>query len=326
LTLALVEAASKDANAAARLREAANERTLAILRETLARSRQIAGDASRDPAERANALRSLALGSFDEAKDLLAKQIDPTEPQAVQIAAVATLAAFDRPEVGELLLDRFSVLSPAVRGEALEALFSRPDRIDALLARIEAKRLAPLDVDSARRKRLLDYPDERIAKRAAAIFGKSVNSERSEALQRYAAALEAPGDPDRGRTVFRKECANCHKLEGEGHEIGKDLKGIGARGAETILTNVLDPNREVDPAYLDFAVLTSDGRTSSGIVSAETATSVTLTRAGGTSETILRSDIESMKSSGLSIMPEGLERQIDVQAMADLIAYLRSLP
>jgi putative heme-binding domain-containing protein len=115
-------------------------------------------------------------------------------------------------------------------------------------------------------------------------------------------------------------------LEGEGHEIGKDLKGIGARGAETILTNVLDPNREVDPAYLDFAVLASDGRTYSGIVSAETATSVTLTRAGGTSETLLRSEIESMKSSGLSIMPEGLERQIDLPAMADLIAYLRSLP
>lgn len=326
LTLALAESAFRDAKAAARLREAVDERTLAILSETLSDSRRIAEDPSRDPAARVEALRSLALGPFEEARDLLARQIDPAQPQAVQIAAIATLAAFEHPDVAGTLLDRFPKLSPAVRGEALEALFSRPDRIDALLTRIEAKRLAAADVDSARRQRLLDHSDERIAKRAAEVFGKSASSARAEVLRRYAASLEASGDADRGRAIFRKECANCHRLEGEGHEIGKDLKGIGARGAETILTNVLDPNREVDPAYLDFAVLTSDGRTYSGIVSAETATSVTLTRAGGTSETLLRSDIESMKSSGLSIMPEGLERQIDVQAMADLIAYLRALP
>lgn len=326
LILALADSASRDARAVATLRKSSDERTLRILNEMLDESRKIAGDASKDPADRASALRSLTLVSFAEAKDLLARQIDPATPQAVQTAAIAALGSYDDPGVAGILLDRFASLTPAVRGEALEALFARSARVEALLAGLEEGRLSASVVETSRRQRLLDHPDPRVAERAKAIFGKSANADRAEVLQRYASAVAAPGDVARGRAVFRKECANCHRLEGEGHEIGKDLKGIGARGAETILTNVLDPNREVDPAYLDFAVLTSDGRTYSGIVSAETATSVTLTRAGGTTETILRTDIESMRSSGLSIMPEGLERQIAPQGMADLIAYLKSLP
>ncbi|HEV7282975.1 MAG TPA: PVC-type heme-binding CxxCH protein [Pirellulaceae bacterium] len=326
LILALVESASKDARAAAGLREAADERTRQILNEMLSDSRKIAADPSKEPAQRAGAMGSLILASFEETKDLLAGQIDPAQPHAVQTAAIAALAGFEDPDVAQIVLDRFSSLSPAVRGEALEALFARPARIEALLVRLEQGELSAAVVDTSRRQRLLDHRDPRIAERAKAIFGMAANADRAEVLRRYAAAVETPGDAERGRTIFRKECANCHRLEGEGHEIGKDLKGIGARGAETILTNVLDPNREVDPAYLDFAALTSDGRTYSGIVSAETATSVTLTRAGGTSETLLRGEIESMRSSGMSIMPEGLERQIDVQGMADLIAYLKSLP
>ncbi|MFT7642251.1 MAG: putative heme-binding domain-containing protein, partial [Pirellulaceae bacterium] len=106
---------------------------------------------------------------------------------------------------------------------------------------------------------------------------------------------------------------------------GKDLKSIRNRGPEAILVNVLDPNREVDPAYVNYTVITTRGRTYSGIIADESATSVTLKRAENTTDTLLRINIDELKSSRQSIMPEGLEKQINKQQMADLIAYLMSL-
>jgi putative heme-binding domain-containing protein len=110
-----------------------------------------------------------------------------------------------------------------------------------------------------------------------------------------------------------------------GHEIGPNLATLQTRGADTILLNVLDPNREVNPQYVNYLVTTRDGRTFTGMIAAETATSVTLKRGDDQSDTILRIDIEQMRSTGLSLMPEGLEQQIDRQGMADLLAYLMSL-
>jgi putative heme-binding domain-containing protein len=80
----------------------------------------------------------------------------------------------------------------------------------------------------------------------------------------------------------------------------------------------------VNPQFVNYLVLTADGRSVSGMIAAETANSVTLRRAENATDTIERADIEEMRSTGLSIMPEGLEKQIDVQSMADLLTYLMS--
>jgi putative heme-binding domain-containing protein len=97
-----------------------------------------------------------------------------------------------------------------------------------------------------------------------------------------------------------------------------------ARGADAILANILDPNLEVNPQYINYLLLKSDGSSSTGMIASENATTVTLKRAEGQSETILRDDIEQMQSSRKSIMPEGLHQSIPPEAMADLISYLMS--
>ena len=96
-----------------------------------------------------------------------------------------------------------------------------------------------------------------------------------------------------------------------------------ARGSEAILVNVLDPNREVNPQYLNYVVRLTDGRTLTGMIAAESATSLSLRRADNQQDTVLRIEIDQLKSSGQSLMPEGMERQIDKQQMADLLEYLR---
>ena len=106
---------------------------------------------------------------------------------------------------------------------------------------------------------------------------------------------------------------------------GADLNAIRDQEREAILLNILDPNRDVKPQFLSYILVTNAGRTVTGMITAETANAITLRRADGTGETVLRIDIEELRSTGVSFMPEGLEQQIDVPAMADLLAYLGSV-
>ena len=121
---------------------------------------------------------------------------------------------------------------------------------------------------------------------------------------------------------MQKVCSSCHELEGFGKRLGADLHAVGDRGAEAVLLNILDPNREVKPNYLVYIVSTADGQILTGLVSGETPTSLAITQADGTSKTVLRSEIEEMRNTGRSFMPQGLEKEISVPEMADLLAYL----
>jgi putative heme-binding domain-containing protein len=172
---------------------------------------------------------------------------------------------------------------------------------------------------------LAEHGDERLRTLAQTLLQRLALGRRQDVVAAYQHALTLPGDAARGKEVFKKVCAACHRLEGVGFEIGPNLATLKNRGPETILVNVLDPSREVNPQYLNYVLATTDGRVITGLLADETASSVTLKRAENISETVLRVNIDELRSSGLSLMPEGMEKDVDPQAMADLIAYLLSL-
>jgi putative heme-binding domain-containing protein len=118
-------------------------------------------------------------------------------------------------------------------------------------------------------------------------------------------------------------CAACHQFGSvPGRPIGPDLAAIKDRSAPYLATHILDPNRAVEDRYMLSSVGTSDGRTHSGMVAAEAGNSITLVGLDGTSQTILRTDLKWITTSGRSLMPDGLEAAIDPQAMADLVAFI----
>ena len=274
---------------------------------------------------RVDAIRFLSLGPVAEALGVLPGLLDARQSNAIQLAALQTLAALPDPRVGPLVVEHWKALSPTVRGEAVEALFARADRLDALLTALEKGSIAPTDLDPARRQQLLGLADAGLRRRAAALFGENARVDRGKAVAQYREALSMTGSMEQGRAVFVKICATCHRAEAQGVDVGPNLATVTGRTAEDLLIHILDPNREVAPIYVNYNVATTDGRVVSGIIADESANAVTLKRAEGVTEVVSRPQIEEITSTGLSLMPEGLEKGLEPQAMADLIAYLRGI-
>lgn len=296
-----------------------------FLQELLTASAATAANSEAETKSRIEAVSRLRLGKFEDREELFSRLLEPSQPPELQTAVLTTLSALDSPGVAELLLQRWTQMSPRLRTMAADVLFIRQPWMEKLLDATEQGIIAPADLEPSRIKLLTEHRDERIRVRAQKAFAKNQLGSRDDVIQAYQDVLNLGGEPQRGREVFRKICAACHVLEGQGFAIGPNLAAMQNRGPDSILTNVLSPNREVNPQYLNYLVITADGRTLTGMIAAETATSVTLKRAENATDTVLRIDIEEMKSTGLSLMPEGLEKQIDKQAMADVIAYLKSL-
>ncbi|MDX1948182.1 MAG: c-type cytochrome [Pirellulaceae bacterium] len=295
-----------------------------LLHQLLVEARRTAGDGSVPVAARVAATEQLRLGRFASERELLAGLLAANIPADLQAAALATLAVFDESEVAPVVLAQFSTFSPRLKAQATDVLLSRTPWTLALLAAIEAGTLAPGELDPVRLKLLADHRDEAIRAQAAKLLAGLNSSPRAEVVESYRAALALAGDAARGKAVFAKVCAACHKVGGLGHEIGPNLAAMKARGPEAILLNVFDPNREVNPQYLNYSVLLTDGRILTGLIAAETATSLTLRRAENQTDTILRIDIDILKSTGQSLMPEGVEKQIDKQGLADLLEFLKT--
>ncbi|MBV9123997.1 MAG: HEAT repeat domain-containing protein [Planctomycetes bacterium] len=288
------------------------------------RAAAVAGDEKRPLAERVAAVRLLGYGPFQVEglswPDLLA----PTSPGDLQRAAVRALSLQDRPEAAQLLLSAWSGYSPAVRREVVEALFARPERLRLLLDAIEHQKVLPAQLEPFRVEQLRRHPDEAIRRRARALLADWSAPDRRRVVEEYRPALDLPADAGRGRTLFQKNCATCHRLGQEGVEVGPDLlSALPTKTREGLLLDILDPNREVDPRYVTYLVTTQSGRVFTGIIAAETSSSLTLRRAERAEDTILRSQIEEVRATNQSLMPEGLEKLLSKQDLADLIAYLQ---
>jgi putative heme-binding domain-containing protein len=135
------------------------------------------------------------------------------------------------------------------------------------------------------------------------------------------------GDAERGREVFRKQCATCHRMEGFGHAVGPDLTALTDKSDVGLLTAILDPNRAIEDRYLEYLVVGDDGRQHRGMIANETSNAITLIAQEAKQTDLLRGSIDILTTTGQSLMPEGLEKELSLEAMADLFAYLRtSLP
>jgi putative heme-binding domain-containing protein len=123
--------------------------------------------------------------------------------------------------------------------------------------------------------------------------------------------------------VFEKNCATCHEIGSVGHQVGPNLASMVSRGLETVLFNVLAPNAEVDPRFIEYVVVTKDGQIINGVNAGETPTAVTIRGPENKTTIVLRIDIEDINNTHKSMMPEGFEKAIDKKSMANLLTFLQ---
>lgn len=285
-----------------------------------------ATDTGAAPEQRADAIRILGNAPVEEALPIYKALLESAAPDPVLAAAIEGMGRVPGAAAARALLRAWPGLSPARKAQAMELLFRRAESLRVLLFAIESGDIALAELDSTRRHQLAGHEDEKIRVHATRLMENLQPAGRDEVVARYAEALSLTGDATRGREVFVKNCMPCHHLHGVGSDVGPNLATMAQAGAEKILVNVLDPNRELNPQYANYTVRTKAGEIRTGILASETATSITLKRAYGETDVIARSDVAEMRSSALSIMPEGLESTINPQGMADLIAFVLAGP
>jgi putative membrane-bound dehydrogenase-like protein len=252
----------------------------------------------------------------------LAALLAATRPAAVQAAAVGALGRLSDDSVPRALVAAWPGATPSVRLRILDALLARAAWQAHLFAALEAGTIAPGQIDAGRRQRLLNHADAAVRARAEKLFAGATNPNRQKVIAEYEAALALAGDRTRGKAVFAKSCSVCHRLESVGATVGPDLAALANKSPRYLLGEVLDPNRNLDSRYVEYQATTLDGRVIVGVLAAETATGITLRGQQGKDETILRGDLERLRGTTKSLMPEGLEKDISKQQMADLLAYL----
>jgi putative heme-binding domain-containing protein len=259
------------------------------------------------------------------AQKALSALLAPQTPPELQAASISAIGRMHGDEALKALLGGWKGYSPDARTRVMDVALNRPEWASALVRQIEAGRVPAIDIDAIRRQRLLNSADASVRESAAKLFKEAVRPDRQKVVDAFARALKLTGDPKHGAELFAKTCTACHRFGGVGNAVGPDLASIGDKSPETLLVSVLDPNRAVEPRYVAYVVETKDGRTLTGVLGGETSTTITLMQPSVEPLQILRTDVKSLRSSGISLMPEGLETGMSPQDVADLIEHVRSV-
>ncbi len=275
--------------------------------------------------QRLAALRLLTYAPSKLAVESLGEMLSATQPLEIQTAAVRALSARNEPQIAGLLLAAWNQAGPTLRSALLEAIFARPDRIAKLLDELESKKITPVSIESARIQFLKTHPNKVLRERSIKLLAGLGDSDRKKIVDSYKDALDLKPDIVKGKMLFAKNCAACHRLDNVGQEVGANLlAALRNKTKDALLIDILDPSREVDTRFVNYRVTTLNGQTYTGILAVESPSSITLRRAEKAEDTILRSQIDEIKATAKSLMPEEFEKTLAKQDVADLIAYLLS--
>ena len=286
-----------------------------------------ARDEKQDEASRVDAARRLVefRPSNPEAVGATLDLITPRSTQGLAAGLVDAAGRSESPEAGGLIVAHLGSMTPVVRIEAVKALLSRPEWTSAFLGGVERGEVSLSQLSLPQIQALAAHPDKAIADRSQALIAKGgglPDADRQKVIDRLSPLVLQGGDAAKGKVVFAQQCAKCHTFGGEGGKVGPDLTGMGTHPREELLIHILDPSRSVEGNFVQYTLATTDGRVLNGLLASESKTSVELLDAEGKRIPLLREEIEAFAASKKSIMPEGFEKQVGPEGVADVLAFL----
>jgi putative membrane-bound dehydrogenase-like protein len=287
---------------------------------------RVAAQDSADVAARREALRVLVAARADGTVPLLRGLLAHRDLAA---DAARGLAAFDVPEMPRTLLRAYPRLSPAARAETIIALSARPAYARALLEAVAAGRIDRKQVPAFQVRQMRGFPDEIVRRRVAELWPElpDIPAAKRERIARLKTQLDsaslASADRSHGRRLFVQACATCHTLFGQGGKIGPDLTGSQRSNLDYLLENLVDPAAQVGTDYRMSTVALADGRLLSGIVGDRSGPVLTI-QTPTERLSVKQTDVEAIRPSNLSLMPEGLLDPLGEKDLRDLVGYLMS--
>jgi putative membrane-bound dehydrogenase-like protein len=269
------------------------------------------------------AIRALRGGHFNTVAPTLEQVLQSLPLPDVEAAAIDSLAVFENPEVGQIIVKHWSTFTHDGRDHALDALVLQKNRVPLLLKAIESGQVKPSALDPSVRTHLYENPDPAIVKRSRALLA-STSTDRGKLVASYRDVLTIQGNVEHGKILFASNCGRCHMPRMKGGRVGPDLSGINNKTKEELLTDILNPSYAIEPRFINYVITTKDGYIYDGVISNETPGSVTV-RGGGEDRdhTVLRKNIVESHPSSISLMPEGFEQTLSKKDISDIIAYLR---
>jgi len=313
---------------AQRLQTVADLAKALSLKECAAPLAGVMSDAKADPVVRLAAIKNVCALDPGTVPAVAAIVADANQPANVREAAARALADVNTPEARQSLLMPIRVAPQAMAAKLAVALASRPEGAATLLDAVERNTILPrLLLEPTVKDKLAAAKIKDLDARIAAVTKNLAPA--SQQLDKLIAAKRAAYNPsktsvDKGKEVFTKTCAICHQIDGQGALVGPQLDGVGARGLDRLLEDVIDPNRNVDPMFRYSNVTLKDGDTISGLSRGEVGQNLVLIDLTGKENPIPKSDVQSVEVSKLSLMPTGFGEIIPADDFNNLLTFLLS--
>lgn len=247
---------------------------------------------------------------------------------AVKRAALAALARFDDSSIGNSLAAAYQSLdsSTGLRPDVVRIMASRPSWAVKLIAEIDALKIPAEEVSADMVVQMQAHDDQQLRPHLQRLWGKvrSTPEEKRAQIERLNQLAKEKGDLTAGRKIYADTCAKCHRLFGEGGEVGPDLTGYERTNLDFLSLAMIDPSAAIREEYTNYQLLTVDGQLLTGILIDRNAQGVTLRTAEGQILKFPTGDIESVQASAVSLMPEDQLQGMTEQQIRDLMTYLTS--
>jgi putative membrane-bound dehydrogenase-like protein len=286
-------------------------------------------DATLSTDERAQAIEAVKALKNAASTDALLKLVNGNNPESLVIQGMRALGQVGGDNIANDFLQSWNKFSPAAKAAAADVLVSRWRWVTALLSALESKTVSPQDLSLTAIRSLGDSKNDFIRQRATQVIGRirPADGDKQKVIEQKKKMILSggPADLQAGHEIAKKTCFVCHKLYGEGADVGPDLTGVGRSTLDALLANVIDPNQVIGKGYENVQVETKDGRSLSGRLVEETDSGIKLLSSGPKEDVIAKSDIASRRVSELSVMPEGLEQMPDAD-FRNLISYILHPP
>ena len=297
---------------------AAKKLALGQVETRLTEAATIAASTDSAAADRRAAIGLLKYGKDDATLKMLRGMITES---VLTAAVLETLAARRDPQLAATVIEGWADLSSSAKDAAVGRLAAGVEWATEFLKAVEAGKIESSTVAAAQQKAYRGHKDGEVGKLAIAVFPPP-GADRAKVMTTYEKALTLKGDAKKGQERYAQICVACHRSGGQGAQVGPDMVTFKAAGKDSVLKNILDPNAEVAPQYVAYSVTLKSGEVLIGMIASEGSEDVTLRMPGGIERTVKRSDVKGMAGLGASLMPLGLEAQLTVEEMADLLEYV----